>query len=391
SGVVLRGRGPDKTHLVFNSPNTIWYGAIRMSGSKSKRTVRVLGGSERGSRKLTVESTEGLKKGQTILISRDNIPAVMYTKPQWKASWDVRAVGQILRITAISGKTIEIDTPLRLAYPKSLNPGFQILQPIERAGIEDLHIKRLDKSEDDMIGINKALNCWIRNVESESCMKSHVLIFFGRFLTIEGSYFHHAYNYSGGHGYGVDVNKHTTDCLITNNIFHDLRHSMSVCLGANGNVFSYNYSFKNTLNDVCIHGHYSYMNLFEGNIVELVKYADWWGPTGPLTTCFRNRVATEIVLYDHSHRATIVGNTIQRQIDTDSTSKDTFAEGNLIRSKMVWQKVAAGSRIPASLYLKAKPAFWGNRPWPGIGADVDAKGARMRLPAEDRYRELRRK
>jgi hypothetical protein len=29
--------------------------------------------------------------------------------------------------------------------------------------------------------------------------------------------------------------------------------------------------------------------------------------------------------------------------------------------------------IPASLYLKEKPPFWGDRPWPAIGADVDLR------------------
>jgi hypothetical protein len=52
--------------------------------------------------------------------------------------------------------------------------------------------------------------------------------------------------------------------------------------------------------------------------------------------------------------------------------------------------------IPASLYLKSKPSFWGSRPWPGMGAEVDLESVRARtplspIPAEDRYRRLVKK
>ena len=48
---------------------------------------------------------------------------------------------------------------------------------------------------------------------------------------------------------------------------------------------------------------------------------------------------------------------------------------------------------PASLYLAGKPAWWGDCPWPAIGADVDvtaiANGGKLPLiPAEQRYQRL---
>ncbi len=77
----------------------------------------------------------------------------------------------------------------------------------------------------------------------------------------------------------------------------NLRHAMMVKTGANGNVFSYNYSKNvrrsewpnNYGGDISLHGHYSYANLFEGNIVQNIMIDHYWGPSGPLNTFFRNR------------------------------------------------------------------------------------------------------
>jgi hypothetical protein len=62
-------------------------------------------------------------------------------------------------------------------------------------------------------------------------------------------------------------------------------------------VAGYNYAINeyrvefptNAGADLVCHGHYSFANIFEGNIVNTVMVDSTWGPTGPYTTFFRNR------------------------------------------------------------------------------------------------------
>ena len=391
SGVVLRGSGPDRTHLTVDLSERRTVGAISFKGETQGRDFALSGGFETGSTRLEPSGPAPLTKGQTIIVYSENDPEVMFTDRRWDVVWARQTVGQIVRVEEVTDKGIRIDVPLRLSYRKELRPRIRVLQPIENAGVEDLHIRRRDRLEDAIISIWKAVNCHVRNVHAEHCMRAHVWIVDSRFITVEGCYFHHAHDYGGGgHGYGVVAGKRTTDCLVTNNIFEHLRHAMMVKEGANGNVFSYNYSFDNVrLTDISIHGHYSYMNLFEGNVVQFVLYADHWGPTGPLTTCFRNRIATRLAVRDHSHRANIVGNVLLGgDVEVHDTCRDAFVAANLVGGKWAAGKASPGSRLRASVYLKEKPSFWGNRPWPGIGADVDRSGTGTPLPAEDRYRRM---
>lgn len=72
---------------------------------------------------------------------------------------------------------------------------------------------------------------------------------------------------------------------------------MMVKTGANGNVFTYNYSrephrsepIPSYSGDISVHGHYAYANLFEENMVQNLFIDHYWGPGGPYNTFFRNR------------------------------------------------------------------------------------------------------
>lgn len=184
--------------------------------------------------------------------------------------------------------------------------------------------------------------------------------------------------------------------------------------GASGNVFSYNYSIDKTLCDISVHGHYTYMNLFEGNDVACAWISDCWGPTGPYTTFFRNRIREKspygdklyaVSVFDSSHDQNIIGNSLLvAGIDVGSNCRRTWLEKNVLFSKNASiikglftadfdNHVGEPSRepkwnMPASLYLSDPPHFWGSKPWPAIGADVDIgkSGDYMKLPAEERYK-----
>jgi hypothetical protein len=388
TGVVLRGEGSDKTHLVVDVPSASYEGGVGAKGGYGAGPFAITAGSTAGSKTLTLSGASGLKAGQVVWIYSENDAAVMYTDPEWNQSWAENAVGQILEIKSVSGQQVTLDAPLRLTHPQARKPELRVLDVVRDVGVEDLHIKRLDQAEDYLVRFERTVNGWLRSCHLEWCTRGHVQLSLARHITIEGNEMHHAYDYGGGgHGYGVQVSSAVSDCLVENNTFYVLRHSLLIQLGANGNVFANNFSRDRKLTDISIHGHYSYMNLFEGNQVEEAVYADYWGPIGPLTTLYRNRVTkAAIKILDHSDKENVVGNTVVSSsgVTVDATVKDALVEYNCVAGQMKATDPAKTPLLPASLWRQGKPSYWGSRPWPCLGADVDTgvSSGWCKLPAE---------
>jgi len=195
---------------------------------------------------------------------------------------------------------------------------------------------------------------------------------------VQNSYFHQSYDYgSGGHGYGVTLGRHTTNCLVENNIFETLRHAMMVKEGANGNVFAFNYS-RNPVSatpfsipaDISVHGHYPYMNLFENNIVQKISCTDYWGPAGPGNTFLRNRVETlNLTVKDHSHNQNIIANEITApfsQISIDNNCNNILKHANNEYGTIEWMPNLLSYNLPNSLYLNNG---WDNTLYSYIGPE----------------------
>ncbi|MFZ5985627.1 MAG: dockerin type I domain-containing protein [Bacillota bacterium] len=394
--VVLRGEGPDKTHILVNHSSN----AFEILTYKRGQWTKLTGGYTRGSTNLFVEDTTPFKPGAFVEIQQDNDPAVMYTLPLWNAGWSDGAVGQIVRVASVEGNTITIDEPLRVDYNALLNPVIRTQGFAEHIGFEDFSVKRLDTSDTNMFYFKNAANCWVKNVHSMLPRKAHVSVNTGYRIEVRDSYFEDATDWgAGGHGYGVELGFHVTNCLIENNIFKHLRHSMMVHIGANGNVFGYNYSIEPYQNesgdwtpcDISIHGHYPYANLFEGNIVQEVDVADYWGPAGPCNTFLRNRIESEgIDIEDSSNYQNFIGNElVEGNISWDNDPRyphridpaTLLIHGNYINGSIQWDSNITDLTIPASYYLKSKPAFYGSMQWPSTGADK-LNGTN---PARERY------
>jgi len=411
SGVVLRGAGRDQTHLRIEcaKPESV---GISLAGNRSDEAIPIGADVEAGTTALGVKQPHELRADQYVALVCDNDPERLYTRPEWDTDWGRDAVGQVLRIAAVQDETVTFDRPIRLTYSKDLNPRLLPLEMIERAGVEDLHLRRSDDSGCYVIHMLSTAECWVSRCHSEWCKRAHVFIDGSRGVVVRDSVMHHAYGYGGGlEGYGVVTGRWATDCLVENNVFDHLRHAMMTKEGANGNVFGYNASYRCVHDsDISQHGHYSYMNLFEGNVIQCLVYADYWGPTGPFSTSFRNRVENAglqvrdaaITVQDQSHEANIVGNTLLRGgIEVTSNSRDAWVERNLFleaaptgRAALTPESDAPTDDLPASLYLDGPPPFWGDRPWPCIGADVDLAAIKSGrpatpIPAEKRYREIK--
>lgn len=407
SGIVLRGDGVDRTLLRFNIalPDTVFeferpaHGSIRFEGKASSEAFQLANDHLKGATEIQTTNTNAFSIGDMIEIFSENDPGLMYTDPRWNKRYGDQALGQIVSIIAITPESIGIDTPLRLDYYTELNPRIRKIEPIENAGLENLSLERLDDEIDSIVGFQEALNCWVLNCNSFMATRGHIWINHSRYITVQGNEVHHSYGYGGGgNGYGIVAGNIAVDCLFVDNIAHNLRHSYMAKKGSNGNVFAFNYSHTRRrdpegeplLCDLSLHGHYPYQNLFEGNVVEYIDIADHWGPIGPDTTFFRNRVQTQVKIRDHSHYMRLIGNVIREKgIYPDVTVHHTSLLENILLSSPENEQPKHTEDLPTSLYFQSKPDFWGDFPWPSIGPGAD-NSQEIAIPAQRRWQASQR-
>lgn len=402
SGVVLRGAGVDKTFLRFHEmPADEFdgvfrpaFGRIRFEGSRRAEEYAIEKGYERGSDCLKMSELGELEVGQMILVFSENDPELLYTEARWERPWAAQSLAQIVEVVKIKKNKVFLDVPLRLTYKNELRPRVLIIDPIVEAGVEDIKIENTDPDCDHIIGLENARNCWVRRLETIYSTRGHIWINFSRFVTVSENVVHHSFSYgSGGRGYGIVAGNVVTDSLVTDNVLHHLRHALMVKRGANGNVFSYNYSFERRrdpegdrlLCDISLHGHYPYQNLFEGNVVEFIELADYWGPTGPYTTFVRNVVELKIEVADHSHGAIFLGNKIiEEGFVSDGTSRGLYLNGNTTGNGELLPSNRMLIKVPTSAYLSEAPDGWGDLPWPVLSG---GEGVSVHIPAQRRWLE----
>ncbi|MCK4287762.1 MAG: T9SS type A sorting domain-containing protein, partial [Bacteroidales bacterium] len=246
-----------------------------------------------------------------------------------------------------------------------------------------------------------AAQCWVKGVESDKSVGSHIAIARSTQLEITGCYIHHAFTYDGAgtRGYGITLSHHSGECLVQNNILKHLRHALMVKTGANGNVFGYNYSIEpyrsepihDFSGDISLHGHYAFSNLFEGNIVQNIIIDHYWGPSGPYNTFFRNRaelygiiMTTNTIL--ETGRQNFVGNEVTNEQllygNYILTGTNHFEFGNNIKGTII--PPGTNDLPDTTYYLDSIPIFWNiidQLPSLGIPNEIGSGT----IPAEERY------
>ncbi len=269
---------------------------IQISGNSSSTTFDLAANATKGTNTLTLTDASIFSVGNHIQLG-------MLDEDLMFSSWAYGTMGQVVEITEIDGNTLTLADPLNHHYPLWRTPSVKLKTPRTGVGIECLSIERLDAStgQTSNIVIENAFNCVVRNIESESTNFAHLDIRSSSHVQVEGCFFHHAFAYGGGgQGYGVVTQSTSSFCLVQNNVFEHLRHSMLIQSGANGNVFGYNYSSDpywteggffpaNSAGDAVLHGNYAYLNLFEGNTVQNIVVDASHERNGPFNTFFRNR------------------------------------------------------------------------------------------------------
>ncbi|MBS1585714.1 MAG: hypothetical protein JSS82_09225 [Bacteroidetes bacterium] len=350
----LGGSAQDMINIRGNLGSTIW--TVNQYISKNDSAIYL-------------DSVAGLAIGDWVLLY-GNDSSLLYS------SWAYETVGQIFRIKDIQGNKLISDMPLRRSYPVSFAARIKRIDPVKGVGIQCLYIERKDSTAQQTTNINftNAVNSWVVGVESYNTNFAHIALTRSAHITVRGNYIHHSWHYGGsGQGYGVVAQYTSGDCLIDNNIFVHLRHSMLLQAGANGNVFAYNYSTDphwdepslpaNSAGDAVCHGNYPYLNLFEGNILQNIIVDDSHGSNGPFNTFFRDRAQLWGIVMNTTaptDSMNFVGNEITNANfpygNYSLSGSGHYQFGNNVHGNIT----PAGTEALAdnSLFLNAPPGYW---------------------------------
>ncbi|WP_276133430.1 T9SS type A sorting domain-containing protein [Polluticoccus soli] len=375
--LVIRGAG-NATKLLFDLGGA-FQNAIIIEGSISTTTWDVVQTANKNDSILVLMNKTGLGVGDWMMVTDDDTSKV--TSP-----WAYGVTGQIFRIENIIGDTLVADNILRRNYPVDSMPFVRKITPVKGAGIECLYIERQDSTATQTYNVytNYVVNSWVIGVESNSTNFAHIGLNASSHMLIRGNYIHHSHGYGGGgRGYGVVLQYTTGDCLVDNNLFEFLRHSMLLQLGANGNVLSYNYSKDpnwnepplpaNSAGDAVLHGDYPYLNLFEGNVVQHIVIDNSHGKNGPYNTFFRNRAQLYGIFMNSGTGVTDSVNFVGNEVTNTGPAMGNFSlagvghlqQANTIKGILT---PAGSTAAEQSLYLTSPPPFWqGQLQWPTIG------------------------
>lgn len=278
SGQVLRGAGADRTSLLFTRDLTI---GVQIGGGNAGATTPVLGGGLHET-SVTVAGSDLFAPGDFGLLEL--------------ADSNQSQVVRVIASTPLGSRT-------RLSLEEPLNGNFSErsklskLDITEFAGIENLSLGIADPRirVAEMIRLHATANSWVRNVVSTMPFKSHVFSRQSYHCEIRDSSFIDASGHGdGGQGYGTNLANATTGCLVQDNVFQFLRHSVVMHVGANGNIVARNFSSRPRHSsfaeggpgDISFHG-FSNGNLVEANVVERIHLGDA-GPIGAENTVLRN-------------------------------------------------------------------------------------------------------
>lgn len=417
--LVLRGAGPAKTRFHFK-PKQVDQGALILvqgAFASPSDVIEVLGEPEKDDQVITVRNTDGILPGSTWMISQQNDLNAMGTYLRGNGmpdrhidaleTWARRSVGQTLLVESVEGRQLTLKYPLTADY-KWGDVQLEPLKPRERVGLEQFSIF----NHHDLDGLHTLVfdgtaNCRVSEIESYDTVKMHLVLRRSRNNQISGSLFTRAFRHGGGgHGYGVVASMYTNHCLVENNAFSGLRHSMMIKEGASANVFAYNYSTdgyqegSTHARDISVHGHYPFMNLFEGNVVQYIHSTDYWGAAGPGNTFFRNKVTTAgLQLEDFSPRQNAIGNDLP-MLPANPTwlyrPETAEIHDGVVIGKEVIDPLVIGNRnqanptvemcvkLPPSLYLKGPPPFWlPDEAWPAFGPATEFEAGT--IPSQIRW------
>lgn len=391
--IVLSGQGASETVLFFDQ-DSLSHSIVIQGKTSNFDTISITNSLVKNTDYIKINSLNNLEAGDWIKILFDDSDYI-------SSSWAKNTVGQIIQIKEVFSDSLVLESAIRLDIDTAKSPFILKLKPIKNVGIECLKIHRLTNTipnQKSNIYINNAVNCWIQGIESENCTYAHIDIRSSSNIQVSKSYFHHGFDYgANGRAYGVMIHLTANECLVEDNIFNTLRHSMILQAGANGNVFAYNYSLNPTRTefpydfggDMVLHGNYPFANLFEQNICQNISIDNSHGPNGRYNTYLRNR-AELLGIYisaTNSPSQNFIGNEITNT-DPSYAGLNYTLNG---AGHFIFANNNKGTIVPDSndvvsdnsYYYTTKPTFLQESEWAKIGTRLQYNTAS--IPAKKRF------
>jgi len=369
--------------------------------------------------------------------SRGTSPEAM----TWFSRTD-RPTNEIKEIAAVSGTTLTFTTPLHISYRTShtaqVTPYTGGNAQVKNAGVERLTVSG---GGDGQIRFENAAYSWARNIENTQWLGEGFAVNGSFRVEIRDSYVHDgSWPEPGGAGYALSFANGTSEVLVENNIFINACKEMVVRSSGAGSVIAYNYAddawdFDNPgwvevgLNashmagphHLLFEGNYSHnidSDYTHGNAIDLTFFRNWL--SGQRRSFIDASNSRTVGLAYGSWWDSFVGNVLgsgpmsgwvyedPAMTGTNANWRDkviwklgydperwgmfadpqtlatVIRDGNydFVTNSVHWHTTPAGFAIPASLYLTAKPAFFGTNPWPWVDGATGTVGV---LPAKARY------
>lgn len=392
--IIIRGAG-SQTRLYFHLGG-LNRNMINFIGTENNADRWLKSDVVKGNRFLTVHDATPFQPEQWIRIMANDSSII-------QSVWAYKSVGQIAQIDRVSGDTLYLKSTLRISWRLSDAPRVRIMSPRKYVGIEQLYMERIDAVDAQTVNVNfsRCVDSWMLGVESNLTNLGHVVMEYSSNLTMRGCYLHHSHSYgTGGRGYGLVLQFTAGECLIEDNQFNNLRHSILHQAGPNGNVVAYNHSVNpfwtsipnNSAGDLVMHGNYPYANLCEGNVIQhiVIDYSHFIN--GPHNTFFRNKAQGYGLFMAPSagNSQHFVGNDIPNTGlllgAYTLTGSDHFQYGNRVRGVNNVRPAGTTDLTRTSYYLCQTPAWWevSAGTWPNIGIPYPYNSTD--IPASSRWK-----
>lgn len=396
SNTIIKGNGAENTTFTIQHGNS-GHG-ILIHGQATSDTTKLVQMGQFNDSIITVNNSSNFHPNDWIQIIQNDSQFIT-------SSWAANSVGQIVQIELVNGNQITLKSKLRLTYNLSDAPFIKRVLPTFNVGIECLKINRMDNTAPEHasnIHFSYAVNSWVSGIESNNTTFAHVEAEYSSNLAINRCFFHDAFGYGdGGRAYGVILHFTTNECLIEDNIFKHLRHSMILQAGANCNVFAYNFSKEpywsevnpllpsNSSGDMVLHGNYPYLNLFEQNIGQNIVIDNSHGANGPYNTFFRNRAESYGIFFSDATSpsqniiATEIPNTgfPYSAVNYTILGTDHLLLGNNNKGTIV--PAGTDNIVENSLYYSQNPIYVQPAYFAGIGSPNEMNSNSN--PAENRF------
>ncbi len=313
---------------------------------------------------------------------------------------DTTFLRQFVKVDQVANQEVFFENALRISYRAEEDAArVHKLVPLMNIGFEDFTLDASNNNYELRAGsmhssivFQFAVSGWVRGVESIKAAYQHVIVNKASNIEVFGCYFHDSQEFSGGRGYGVNLQNGAAECRIENNIFATLRHAIVIQRGANGNAVAYNYCTDsqdgNGEDDLIFHGGHPFRNLAEGNSVEHLHFDLRQCNNGPYNIVFRNQVRKKNVQagtwpLGAGEYFCVVGNESEQCISlvgNPHESWDNIEYGTWCGGKHGDDGVAI--EIGNSLLYDAQPDYLRGTSWPVFGPGKSFYG---KIPAETRY------